>query len=348
MLKWKKEAAIDTAAGTCAGIAQVAVGHPLDTIKVRMQAQSVVRMSSSSLSSTSSSSALSSSSAISTNATSFNSIFSTLRTTLQKDGPRGLYKGAASPLCGAMLQNASAFLFWGWCKKFFQEKENIPLSGVELFQAGLCVGVLCLIVENPFDLIKTQMQVQVGGGSGGGGGGGGGGRYRSVFNVGSVILRERGIMGFYQGVFANSLRFIPGRAVYLSSFEASNRWLQHSGEGEGDGGEGGSSHIREREGRGQTLSYARCFMAGGIAGGCAWMSTYPFDVVRNIMMGDHIHPAKRKYTSVWHCGSSIVKTGGVSSLWRGLSPCLLRAVPVNGCIFVMYTASSEELARRWR
>ena len=334
MLKWK-EAAIDTAAGTCAGIAQVAVGHPLDTIKVRMQAQSVVRMSSSSLSSTSSSSALSSSSAISTNATSFNSVFSTLRTTLQKDGPRGLYKGAASPLCGAMLQNASAFLFWGWCKKLFQEKENVPLSGVELFQAGLCVGVLCLIVENPFDLIKTQMQVQVGGG------GGGGGRYRSVFNVGSVIFRERGIMGLYQGVIANSLRFIPGRAVYLSSFEASNRWLQHSGEGSKSGG-------GEREGRGQTLSYARCFMAGGIAGGCAWMSTFPFDVVRNIMMGDHIHPAKRRYTSVWHCGSSIVKTNGFMGLWRGLSPCLLRAVPVNGCIFVMYTASSEELARRWR
>jgi len=319
MVDWK-EAVIDTAAGTCAGIAQVAIGHPLDTIKIRMQAQSVVRMSSSSSSTIKSKP--------------FDSVFSTLHTTLQRDGPRGLYKGAASPLCGAMVQNASAFLFWGWSKKLFQEKENVPLSGVELFKAGLVVGFLCLMVENPFDLIKTQMQVQVGSG-------GGEGRYRSVFNVGSVIIRERGFLGLYQAVFANSLRFVPGRAVYLSSFEASNRWLQQRGE---DGG-AGSGQIES--GRGQTTSYTRCFVAGGIAGGCAWICTYPFDVIRNIMMGDHIHPAKRRYKSVWHCGSSIVKADGFIGLWRGLTPCLLRAVPVNGCIFVMYTASSEELWKRW-
>jgi solute carrier family 25 carnitine/acylcarnitine transporter 20/29 len=319
MLDWK-EASIDTAAGTFAGIAQVGIGHPLDTIKIRMQAQSVVRMSSSSNSTTKS----------------FDSIFSTLRTTLQRDGARGLYKGAASPLCGAMLQNASGFMFWGWSKKLFQEKENEQLSGGALFKAGLVVGVLCLMVENPVDLIKTQMQVQVGSGSGGG-------RYRSVFDVGSVIIRERGFFGLYQAAFANSLRFVPGRAVYLSSFEASNRWLQQSG----DIVHGGGDQIRSG-GRGQTSSYTRCFMAGGIAGGCAWMSTYPFDVVRNIMMGDHIHPAKRRYKSVWHCGSSIVQADGFTGLWRGLTPCLLRAVPVNGCIFVMYKSSSEEIARRWR
>ena len=34
----RREAMIDIAAGTCAGVAQVGVGHPLDTIKVRMQA----------------------------------------------------------------------------------------------------------------------------------------------------------------------------------------------------------------------------------------------------------------------------------------------------------------------
>ena len=179
------------------------------------------------------------------------------------------------------------------------------------------------------------MQVQVGRGSSGSGGG----PYRSVFDVGSVIIRKRGIQGLYQAVFANSLRFVPGRAVYLSSFEASNRWLQRSGDE-------GNSNVES--GQGQTSSYARCFMAGGIAGGCAWISTYPFDVIRNIMMGDHIEPAKRRYKSVWHCGKSIIKVDGFMGLWRGLSPCLLRAVPVNGCIFVMYTASSEELTRRWK
>ena len=34
------DAASDILAGTAAGIAQVAVGHPLDTLKVRLQTQS--------------------------------------------------------------------------------------------------------------------------------------------------------------------------------------------------------------------------------------------------------------------------------------------------------------------
>ena len=317
-MNWR-EAAIDTASGTCAGIAQVAIGHPLDTIKIRMQTQSIVR--------------LSPSTTTTTTAPQFDGIASTLRTTLRTEGPAGLFKGAASPLCGAMLQNASGFLFWGISKKLFQKKDE-PLSGVDLFKAGLVVGVLCLLVENPVDLVKTQMQVQVGTGPTQ--------RYRSVFDCGAAIVRQRGLSGLYQAVFANSLRFVPGRAIYLSTFEGTNRWLQNSVELEAvetDGAPLGEIN--------QTTSYVRCFLAGGIAGGAAWLSTYPFDVIRNIMMGDHICPSKRKYSGVWHCGSTIVKNDGVLGLWRGLSPCLLRAIPVNGCIFVMYTKVNEELTKTW-
>ena len=304
-----REAGIDTLAGTLAGVAQVALGHPLDTIKVRMQTRSIARHSTTST----------------PNSAAFDGIFSTLRTTA---GNGELYKGAASPLCGAMLQNASAFLFWGLSKKMFQKHQDTPLTGVDLFKAGLVVGCCCLAVEHPIDLLKTQMQVQVGRA---------GGRYRSVFHCGAVVVKQRGLLGLYQGVSANALRFVPGRAVYLSTFEQTNTYFQQNRNAAATTSTAATT----------PTSYVHVGIAGGIAGGAAWVSTYPFDVVRNTMMGDHIEPSKRQYRSVWDCGRKIMATEGVVGFWRGLLPCLVRGVPVNGFIFIVYTKVSEELSLKW-
>ena len=52
-------------------------------------------------------------------------------------------------------------------------------------------------------------------------------------------------------------------------------------------------------------------------GACHHMRSYPFDVVRNIMMGDHILPEERRYSGVAHCMRSLVRREGWGSLWRG-------------------------------
>ncbi len=315
---------IDCVAGTCAGVAQVAIGHPLDTLKVRVQsAGQVVRGGGGG-----------------GGGDGLSTPTQALRTTLRREGVRGLYKGAASPLCGAMLQNAAAFLFWGVSKKAVAracpadtEGAGRRLSVPGLVKAGLLVGCLCLIVENPIDLVKTQMQVQLGRGSEHQH------RYRSVFHAGRVILRERGLPGLYQGVWANSLRFVPGRSVYLASFEIALRHLNSASSS--------SSSSTTTTVTNKAAYYANCFLAGCFAGGAAWTSTYPFDVIRNIMMGDHIHPERRRFHGVYHCGRTLVSEGGPGALWRGYLPCMLRGIPVNGCIFCAYTAISEELSRRW-
>ena len=330
-----RDMGIDVVSGTCAGVAQVAFGHPLDTLKVRVQsAGQVVRGSIGSDGGT----AAGPGDGLATPT-------QALRTTLRREGVRGLYKGAASPLCGAMLQNAAAFLFWGVSKKAVaracpadivsaggKDKDDNAAAGKlsvpGLVKAGLLVGCLCLLVENPVDLVKTQMQVQLGHGSEHQH------RYRSVFHAGRVILRERGLPGLYQGMWANSLRFVPGRSVYLSSFEVTLRHLN-------------SARSSSSSSTDKAAYYANCFLAGSFAGGAAWTSTYPFDVIRNIMMGDHIHPEQRRFRGVWHCGRTLVAEGGPGALWRGYLPCMLRGIPVNGCIFCAYTAIYEELSRRW-
>jgi len=89
-------------AGTCAGIAQVAVGHPFDTIKVRMQNQTHEMKF-------------------------FNGSIDCLRKTLKHEGITGLYKGAWSPLIGAMFQNAAGFFSFAISKDLVRNAYNIKV-----------------------------------------------------------------------------------------------------------------------------------------------------------------------------------------------------------------------------
>ena len=124
--------------------------------------------------------------------------------------------------------------------------------------------------------------------------------------------------------------------MYLSTFEQTNAYFQKK------------KKKNAKTSTATPTSYVHVGIAGGIAGGAAWVSTYPFDVVRNTMMGDHIEPSKRQYRSVWDCGRKIMATEGGFGFWRGLLPCLVRGVPVNGFIFIVYTKVSEELSLKWR
>lgn len=66
-------------AGVFSGIAKLSVGHPFDTIKVRMQTST---------------------------STQFNGPLDCLMQTLRKEGPSGLYKGATPPLLGWMAMDS--------------------------------------------------------------------------------------------------------------------------------------------------------------------------------------------------------------------------------------------------
>jgi solute carrier family 25 carnitine/acylcarnitine transporter 20/29 len=300
-------AANDICAGTIAGIAQVAVGHPLDTIKVRLQ----------------------------TGDGHFRSVGDCLRRTVAREGVAGLYKGAASPLAGAMLMNASAFFFFGLSKAAIAggDRGRESLSARELFAAGLLSGAACLFVETPIDLVKTKLQVQRTDPSRS--------RFRSVWHCARHIYGRYGIQGLYQGTWANALRFVPGRAVYMSSFEVFNRSIQRRAR------ERRSRAARARGADGARAEGAALTFAAGAGAGCAaWISTYPFDVIRNRIMADDVDPSRRRFRGVADCARQTVARGGGRALFDGLGACLLRAGPVNGAIFLVYKECLSVLEAR--
>jgi len=70
--------------------------------------------------------------------------------------------------------------------------------------------------------------------------------------------------------------------------------------------------------------------AGGSAGFLFWFLTYPTDVIKSSLQSDVLDPKQRKYKGIVHCVTELyTKEGGITRLFKGFSPCLLRSIPAN-------------------
>jgi solute carrier family 25 carnitine/acylcarnitine transporter 20/29 len=122
-------------AGISAGFTGTIFGHPLDLIKVRLQARSE-----------------------------YKGTFDCISKTMKNDGLRGMFRGISSPLFGLTVLNAITF---GSYNKFNKIQESVltkyglspQLEFYNHFVSGAGVGVICSIFSCPFEVIKVRMQL---------------------------------------------------------------------------------------------------------------------------------------------------------------------------------------------
>ncbi|KAG2450018.1 hypothetical protein HYH02_000122 [Chlamydomonas schloesseri] len=184
----------DIFAGTCGGISVTLVGHPFDTLKVRLQTQPVDKPI-------------------------YSGVVDCARKTVQWEGLGGLYKGVTSPLMGQMFFRASLFGAFGASKRWLgtnADGTTRPLVWSDFYKAGAMTGFVAAFTEGPIDFYKSQLQVQIikskmdpnykpp---------------YTSVLECVRQTIRLNGFKGPFQGLSATLLRNTPANAAYLGSFE---------------------------------------------------------------------------------------------------------------------------------
>ena len=120
-LAWYKEGFYTLIGGTVYGAASVVVGHPLDTIKTKMQAQSDYMGS--------------------------RSVMQSIREVYRLDGLRGFYAGAWPPLFGSIVFRSLQFSvfesFYTYTEKYEAMKQSVPGTyGVQyrVFAGGLAAS----------------------------------------------------------------------------------------------------------------------------------------------------------------------------------------------------------------
>lgn len=76
-------------------------------------------------------------------------------------------------------------------------------------------------------------------------------------------------------------------------------------------------------------------LIGGGAAACSFFSRHT--------QGDHVDPSKRLYSGLVDCFKKTMAEGG-AAFYKGFTPSITRAMPVNGAIFTGFTAAQRALA----
>ncbi|KAI8092530.1 mitochondrial carrier domain-containing protein [Halteromyces radiatus] len=281
----------DLIAGTIGGWAQVVVGHPFDTLKVRMQTQPSPPI--------------------------YKNAMDCFNQLVKSEGPKGLYRGVASPLAGIGLCNAVVFMSNGEFRRILQNGSNRELSLAEIGIAGAFAGSVMSFFNCPIELLKVKLQTQDPKGVIGANG-----KleppYKGVLECGVRTVRAHGIQGIYRGLGITLLRDFPSYGLYFVTYEGLKRTFQ--------------SMKKNPE---EQLSTFDLLMAGGLAGFGAWIPAYPQDVIKSRMQND---PRLKSSLAALR---TLIREAGARSLLSGVGPTMARAFPANAATFFAYEMAMD-------
>uniref|UniRef100_A0AAY4EMC2 Uncharacterized protein n=1 Tax=Denticeps clupeoides TaxID=299321 RepID=A0AAY4EMC2_9TELE len=190
----------DFVAGGVGGACLLFVGHPLDTIKVRLQTQAKISCS---------------------HDVFYSGTYDCFRKTVSKEGFRGLYKGMGAPLAGVAPMMAISFFGYGLGKQLLQPEPSIPHTYTQIYLSGTLAGVFTTVIVAPGERIKCLLQVQAASGQL---------KYSGPVDCAVQLYKEQGLRSVYKGTILTLLRDVPSTGVYFLTYEYLKHLLTHEGE----------------------------------------------------------------------------------------------------------------------
>ncbi|XP_068198347.1 mitochondrial carnitine/acylcarnitine carrier protein isoform X2 [Antennarius striatus] len=176
-------------AGGVGGSCLLLAGHPLDTIKVRLQTQPKASCPQYVI---------------------YTGTYDCFRKTISKEGVLGLYKGMGVPLASTAPMMAISFFGFGVGKKLQQTDPNKPLTYSQIYLSGCLAGLFSTLTVVPSERIKCLLQIQAGSSKA---------RYSGPFHCAVSLFREQGIRSLYKGTVLTLTRDVPSSGVYFLSYE---------------------------------------------------------------------------------------------------------------------------------
>ncbi|XP_067400533.1 solute carrier family 25 member 45 [Emydura macquarii macquarii] len=196
-------------AGWISGAAGLVLGHPVDTVKVRLQTQSDYR-----------------------------GILDCVIRTYRQETVLGFFKGMSCPLFSVAMSNSVMFGAYSNALLYLsntphRDRSANPPSYAHIFTAGCFAGLVQAVVLAPVDLIKVRLQNQTHPCGLRNPAGGSGAQYRGPVHCGASIFREEGLRGLFRGTWALVLRDTPTLAVYFLTYVSLCRGLAAQGQDPG-------------------------------------------------------------------------------------------------------------------
>lgn len=183
---------------------------------------------------------------------------------------------------------------------------DVSLTSKEYYLAGGMAGVTNSVISGPIEHVRIRLQTQKHGS---------GQLYSSPFDCVKKIYRQAGIAGIYRGQAVTVLREFHGYGIWFATYEGLVSYAMQ---------------VRGEE-RQQVPGWVFA-LCGGVAGEVLWLGSHPLDVIKSRMQSDGFGE-NRKFKSMRDCFGQTWRAGGVRALFSGLTPALLRAMPVSAGTF---------------
>ncbi|XP_077096380.1 solute carrier family 25 member 47-A isoform X4 [Siphateles boraxobius] len=179
----------DFLAGSVGGACGVAVGYPLDTVKVRIQTQKQ-----------------------------FTGVWQCIVKTGKKEGVHGFFKGMSLPVSTISMTSSVVFGTYRNCLQCLAQLRGTGAhnSKLDVFLSGLAGGVAQISVMSPGDLVKVRLQCQTE--SRRRGVCAGKPRYSGPIHCLLSIAKHEGVSGLYRGALPLALRDGPSFATYFLTY----------------------------------------------------------------------------------------------------------------------------------
>ena len=152
------------------------------------------------------------------------------------------------------------------------------------------------------------------------------GYFEGPFDCLTAIYRVQGISGVYRGALIMSMRDIPALSIYILSYE-----LLYN------------ESVNRSKPLTKKMDCLYSLTAGGISGVVSWIITMPLDTIKSKIQSQ---AATQNRISISTCIYETYRSMGLSGLFRGISIASIRAFPVNGVTFMVYSQILHYLDNR--
>ncbi|XP_031473858.1 mitochondrial arginine transporter BAC1 [Nymphaea colorata] len=291
-------------AGFIAGVATVIVGHPFDTIKVKLQAHNTG------------------------NERMYRNALHCSTHILRTEGLPGLYRGATSSFIGIAVESSILFGAYSQTKTALQGGRESGKPNLQtIIPSAAYGGAMISLILCPAELVKCRMQVQ--------------GpdpivckdyhpRYNGPLDCAIKTVKNNGIKDLFRGGLATCLRETIGNSAFFTTYELS-RYFMHSTL---------KSQSNLTESQKIIFDVGTGVITGGLGGMAFWTFVLPLDVAKTIIQTAPNMTISRNPFNILH---SVYKQAGFRGCYAGLGPTMMRAFPANAAAIVAWEFSAKIL-----
>ncbi|XP_046374151.1 mitochondrial ornithine transporter 1-like isoform X2 [Haliotis rufescens] len=247
--------------------------------------------------------------------------------TFKQDGiVRGLYAGTIPSLAAQISENSVLFLFYGICQKMVAKVVSVPsvdkLTPLHNALAGSGAAFFSSFTLCPTELIKCRLQAMREMATQGQLEGGLERLKIGPWGLTKEILQQEGFRGLFKGLTSTFMREMPGYFFFFGGYEICRHLLTPAGKTKDE------------------IGAWRTIVCGGVGGVALWTAIFPADVVKSRIQVQCV--AGSVTPTFIATVLKIFREEGVTALYKGLGPTVVRTFPATGALFLAY-----ETTKKW-